>query len=109
VVRAAHLLGMSRDAVRYRMRKYGITLPFPQPLSPLAGDDAEAEDRLGRSSISIPILPPQSGETASSRFKAHPPGLPRDDELFVSTSRAPQASVPSWEQKPVAVLALELT
>ena len=109
VLRAARLLGMSRDAVRYRMRKYGIALPFPQLSSPLAGDDAEADDRLGRFSISTPILLPQSGEQAGGSFGPHPPGLPRDGELFVSTPGEPQASVPSLEQKPVAVLALELT
>jgi class 3 adenylate cyclase len=109
VVRAARLLGMSRDAVRYRMRKYGIALPLPQPSSPLAGDDADAEDRLGRSSISTPILPPPSEEKAGGSFGPHPPGLPRDEELFVSTPGEPQAAVPSLEQKPVAVLALDLT
>jgi tetratricopeptide (TPR) repeat protein len=109
VVRAARLLGMSRDAVRYRLRKYGIALPFP-PLSSLpAGDDAEAEDRSGRFSISTPILLPQSGEQAGGSFGPHPPGLPRDEELPVSTPEEPQASVPSLEQKPVAVLALDLT
>ena len=109
VLRAARLLGMSRDAVRYRMRKYGIALPFPQLSSPLAGDDADADDRLARFSISTPILLPQSGEKAGGSFGPHPPGLPRDGELFVSTPGEPQASVPSLEQKPVAVLALELT
>jgi DNA-binding NtrC family response regulator/tetratricopeptide (TPR) repeat protein len=109
VLRAARLLGMSRDAVRYRMRKYGIALPFPQLSSPLAGDDADAESRMRRFSISTPILLPQSGEKAGGSFGPHPPGLPRDGELFVSTPGEPQASVPSLEQKPVAVLALELT
>ncbi len=109
VLRAARLLGMSRDAVRYRMRKYGIALPFPQLSSPLAGDDADADDRLGRFSISTPILLPQSGEKAGGSFGPHPPVLPRDGELFVSTPGEPRASVPSLEQKPVAVLALELT
>jgi tetratricopeptide (TPR) repeat protein/class 3 adenylate cyclase len=109
VVRAARLLGMSRDAVRYRMRKYGIALPAPQLSSPLAGDDADAEDHLGRSSISTPILPPQSGEKTGGSSGPHPPGLPRDDQLDVSTPGEPQASVPSLEQKAVAILALDLT
>ena len=37
VVRAARLLGLSRDAVRYRMRQYGIQRPLSELSSPLAG------------------------------------------------------------------------
>jgi two-component system, NtrC family, response regulator AtoC len=38
VVRAARLLGLSRDAVRYRMRHYGIQRPLSELSSPLVGE-----------------------------------------------------------------------
>jgi len=38
VVRAARLLGLSRDAVRYRMRQYGIQRPLSELSSPLVGE-----------------------------------------------------------------------
>jgi two-component system response regulator AtoC len=47
VVRAARLLGMSRDAVRYRIRKYRIALPVPQ-LSP-SGTGGRQMRRTARS------------------------------------------------------------
>ena len=39
VVRAARLLGLSRDAVRYRMRQYGIQRPLSDLSSPLMGEE----------------------------------------------------------------------
>ena len=67
VVRAARLLGLGRNALRYRMRRLGIDRPDPEPL-------------------------PATGRAA-------PVGAPAPSEA---------ASVPSWEEKPVAVLALAL-
>jgi DNA-binding NtrC family response regulator/class 3 adenylate cyclase len=109
VVRAARLLGMSRDAVRYRMRKYGIVLPFHQLFISVSGGDPDGTNRPGPSSPSTPVLPRQREANATGSFGLHPQTLPRGDEPFVPTPEEPQGSVPSWEQKPVAVLALELT
>ena len=61
VVAAARLLGVSRDTVRYRMRRFGIRSARPGP----------------------------------------PPGRP--------PASSPRTPLPSWEQKTVAVLAIELT
>jgi MoxR-like ATPase len=79
VERAARLLGFSRKAVRYRMRKYGIARvqedaksPRPHPAAP-----------------GVPVGPSASMGEA--------PGQERADRL------------PRWEQKLVAVLALEVT
>jgi two-component system, NtrC family, response regulator AtoC len=52
VVRAAHLLGISRGALRYRMRQYGIGRPLFQLSSPLV-----AKDTGGGGSLGIPIRP----------------------------------------------------
>lgn len=77
VVAAARLLGIGRNALRYRMRRYGIERPNPEatPTSVPAGSfDAE----------------PESGDRGSAPV---PPAVP---------------SVPTWEQKAVAVLAIDL-
>jgi hypothetical protein len=55
VVRAARLLGMSRDAVRYRIRKYGITLPFAQFSFSVAREGPD-----GGITISLPARPTRS-------------------------------------------------
>jgi two-component system, NtrC family, response regulator AtoC len=56
VMRAARLLGMSRDAVRYRMRKYGIVLPPPQLSPVVTGEELDAGDRAQLSNLSTPVL-----------------------------------------------------
>jgi AAA ATPase domain/Bacterial regulatory protein, Fis family len=81
VERAARLLGLSRKAVRYRMRKYGIAR-LPKDEKPQRPSHAS---RTGR-----PVVPSQFMEE-----EAHP------GEAVTSA--------PSWEQKLVAVLALELS
>jgi two-component system, NtrC family, response regulator AtoC len=55
VVRAARLLGMSRDAVRYRMRKYGIALHFAQFSFSVAREGPD-----GGITISLPARPARS-------------------------------------------------
>jgi hypothetical protein len=75
VEQAAHLLGLSRAAIRHRMARYGIISPrgVPHLRSPAAGNQG----------ASMPA-----------------------EEIYL----APEpASVSNWEQKPVAVLAIELT
>jgi class 3 adenylate cyclase len=84
VTRAARLLGWSRKALRYRMRKYGV----PRP-----------------SKVGKPMLPsPRRGEGQGEGASAH-----QDARRVVLPSEEAMASTPGWEQKPVALLALELT
>jgi tetratricopeptide (TPR) repeat protein len=109
VVRAARLLGMSRDAVRYRTRKYGIVLPIPQLSPATAGEESDAGDRMRLSSLSTPILDRRRPAQASESIAPPAPILPPREAPIVLPPGEPQALVPSWEQKPVAVLALELT
>jgi DNA-binding NtrC family response regulator/tetratricopeptide (TPR) repeat protein len=109
VVRAARLLGMSRDAVRYRMRKYGIAFPFAQ-FSPLvAGEEPDGGNRHHPASTSTPVLPLQREPDAAGLLGSDPSTMARSAEPFGLTPRKPPPVVLSWERKPVAVLALELT
>jgi DNA-binding NtrC family response regulator/predicted ATPase len=115
VVRAARLLGVSRDTVRYRMQRYGISrshfrTSFP-PASPLArgADDRASPPRPHP-------LPPQPTEpfTNGSRFplKRKNPGgapAPRNGEPNAASDKHFRDTIPAWEQKPIAVLALEVT
>src|SRR5215467_783501 len=79
VARAARLLGISRDALRWRMRRAGIARP--DAVSPRARTAAARDD----------------AQTASPDTHRIPADLP------------PEAPRSAWEQKPVVVLALELT
>jgi AAA ATPase domain/Bacterial regulatory protein, Fis family len=109
VLRAARLLGMSRDAVRYRMRKYGIVLPIPQLSHAGTGEEPDAGDRAQLSSLSTPILASRRPAQATESVATPAPILPPREAPFVLPPGEPQALAQSWEQKPVAVLALELT
>ena len=92
VVRAARLLGVSRDTIRYRMRLHGISrgdvdaLPVAAPpQSPVTPRDervvpADAEPRAGHPSAAVAAPEP-----------AAPP------------------HAPAWEQKSVALVAVSLT
>ncbi|HEY2387803.1 MAG TPA: sigma 54-interacting transcriptional regulator [Candidatus Binatia bacterium] len=71
VVRAARVLGIGRNALRHRMRRYGITRP--------ALDE-----------------PPPAPPAAAAR--------PRP----AAAAPAKEASEPSWERRPVAVLAIDV-
>jgi DNA-binding NtrC family response regulator/tetratricopeptide (TPR) repeat protein len=79
VVQAARLLGLSRAAIRHRLSRYGITHPRVAPR-------------------------PQSaalGDQAGSSLA---------EALSLEAIREPSpVSAPNWEQKPVAVLAIEMT
>src|SRR5919198_1428222 len=75
VVRAARLLGLSRDAVRYRMRKYGLALPFPQLSPSVTGEDGDTGDHPRLSSTSAPVLPFQREADAAGCFGPPPHGL----------------------------------
>ena len=79
VVRAARLLGFSRNTLRYRMRKYGMARP----------------------SLVVPEVP---------AVVTHAPAAPAHAEPTKDVGHSPlQLSPPSWEHKPVAVLAIECT
>jgi DNA-binding NtrC family response regulator/tetratricopeptide (TPR) repeat protein len=79
VVQAARRLGLSRAAIRHRMARYGITPPRVVP-------------------------PPRSPAIGG---QAGPPLS--EVRLLESTRESSPASASTWEEKPVAVLALELT
>ena len=81
VARAARLLGMSRGAFRHRMARYQIA-PSSQG---------------GKMGVTLPQ------ERAGQRMA---PAVPQDDGQTVLLSRAAPAPTQSWEQKPVAVLAV---
>jgi two-component system, NtrC family, response regulator AtoC len=83
VARAARLLGMSRGALRHRMARYAMTT-------------SRQEDK--------PVVPSPSmgeGQGKSVELAAFSPPSP--------ASPPKGEGVPSWEQKPVAVLAVEMT
>ncbi len=99
VVQAARLLGWSRKALRYRIQRYGIERP----------------GREARTSAS-PSSPPPAGEGQASapsprRGEGPSEGAPtsQDDRRAMPPNGAPQTPAPSWEHKPVAVLAIEVT
>jgi len=104
VVRAARLLGLSRDAMRYRMRQYGIQRPLSELSSPLAGEEPGRGAKPRQSLTPHAALAVLRG-TGQGAGVSTPPtedgGLPPHEEAV--------ALAPAWEQKPVAVLAIELT
>ena len=84
VVRAARLLGVGRNALRYRMRRLGIAKP----------------DLIGLESIDEPATPTAARSPVGAPTDAATPRSGRDG---AAPSRA------AWEQKPIAVLAISLT
>jgi class 3 adenylate cyclase len=90
VLRAARLLGLSRDTMRYRMRRYGIERPSwdmlaPAPVADLRLWRAQSRSRANKGSAE------QQGTTGQAS--------PGETPLQVSC----------WERKPVALLAVEVT
>src|SRR5262249_33667022 len=124
VVQAARLLGVSRDTLRYRMQRYRIVRPrhtvmtvMPTPVMgpspeasasqpPPAERDAAPQEVAHAAAGSAPPLPPSphpehpEDETAALPHAVVPAGATRQEVVPPATA---------WEQKPVAVLALELT
>ena len=84
VARAARLLGMSRGAFRHRMARYRIAPSSQGSKIGVASPQEQARRRAG-------------------------PAVAQDDVQAVPLSRATLAPAQSWEQKPVAVLAVEVT
>ena len=128
VARAARLLGVSRDTIRYRMQRYGIARPLLAALSPPL---AVAAIRLAAPrSPSVPETPllgehplplDQDGEETRQRqylpeFSAGSTWQKRE-HTPVTAGAAPcvereaawETPDAAWERKPVAILALEVT
>ncbi|MBI4641608.1 MAG: sigma 54-interacting transcriptional regulator, partial [Candidatus Tectomicrobia bacterium] len=80
IVRAARLLGLSRSALRHRMARYGIGRP-PKEERPRP----------------LPVRGSVPFQSKESR------------DRLAHKDRPPLALLPNWEQKPVVVLAVELT
>jgi Bacterial regulatory protein, Fis family len=95
VMRTARLLGISRGALRYRMRQYGIDPANCKDLGQLFGS-------FSRGTIAPPTLLAIRGRIASlvdsEDAARHPPASQARTELE-----------PCWEQRPATVLEISLT
>jgi tetratricopeptide (TPR) repeat protein len=103
VARAARLLGVSRDTVRYRMQRYGITRPRPGPLSPPVPLDVPNVGLPGPAASTLPHARREREQPSTGPAGQQDVGREAGTEPKVPTA------APAWEQKPVVVLALELT
>jgi Sigma-54 interaction domain/Bacterial regulatory protein, Fis family len=114
VVQAARLLGMSLDAVRYRMRRYGIARPGPgaesAPASPHT-PEARGGGSFHQRQAPPPEPPVPSTPSLAQEGSESPPGSAarQDGRRNATIERHIPTAEPAWEHKPVAVLALELT
>jgi AAA ATPase domain/Bacterial regulatory protein, Fis family len=110
---AARLLGMSRDMVRYRMQRFGIARPHPRTSSPLASTTSPVMED-GESHPQGDGLPPEP-QVALTETPMRGPKYPRGAATCreaggnAATDRDAATPPPVWAQKPVAVLALEVT
>jgi transcriptional regulator with AAA-type ATPase domain/predicted ATPase len=96
VTRAARLLGLSRKALRYRLRRYGIDRSDLDAWSPPSPPSA-VHDGQGST--------PRMGEEVGARRDRA-----RQTQSVEGGVRGdPLARASGWEQKPVAVLAIDLT
>jgi hypothetical protein len=93
VAQAARLLGWSRKALRYRIDRYGIERPSREVAIPLLR-------RRPASTAPRPLLP--------NKGQAEEAVEPQGVNMKRSDQAIPQVEGPSWEQKPVAVLAIEI-
>jgi DNA-binding NtrC family response regulator/predicted ATPase len=109
VVRAARLLGLSRKALRHRMARYGIARPSETELAMPPADFAtnltsrpahSPSKGKGRPLVPSPGWGERKGEGASGY---------RYDRRPASASAEAPTQAHGWEQKPVAVLAIEVT
>src|SRR5262249_53141034 len=118
VVQAARLLGISRDTMRYRMLRSGIQRSRPA-----------VEAHPGRQASTLPAGPPATAEPAPLDIQPQEGSLPPDqprpavEHPQAQSAPEPDAGMPFlageqqrlpapeavWAQKPVAVLALEVT
>jgi predicted ATPase len=93
VAQAARLLGWSRKALRYRMDRYGIERPSRQVAIPLSVSTPDAP-------LPQPFIPRQGQKQEAAEAQSF--------GMATSVQAAPAVEAPSWEQKPVAVLAIEV-
>jgi DNA-binding NtrC family response regulator/tetratricopeptide (TPR) repeat protein len=101
LMRAARLLGFSRKAMRYRVHRYGIDR---SPQSPINRASADCRGESPGPPTSVRPAEQEGGHPSPPAAEPGPPGgMPASGSL---TSRAEPRG---WEQKPVAVLAIELT
>ncbi len=92
VAAAARILGVGRNALRYRMRRHGIEKPTAQELAAAtAGTTTIAEAPTSR------IAPP----------KAPPPQQPKAP-LDPEPPSEPTAALPQWEERTTTVLSMEI-
>jgi transcriptional regulator with AAA-type ATPase domain/predicted ATPase len=126
VARAARLLGISRDMMRYRMQRYGIARlvldaqapPGATPSAPLV-PLASAEERPARTPRrrarleEMPSAAPMASSQMRSQQEREPStvaeGARRDVGEDPTVAGDTPATGPTWSQKPVVVLVLELT
>jgi transcriptional regulator with AAA-type ATPase domain/class 3 adenylate cyclase len=94
VAQAARLLGLSRKALRYRMQRYGIERPSRRGTAP--SSMVELGGPLPRRSPPGAGLPEQAAAHEGAMTAAPP-------------QRPSQEPAPGWEQKPVAVLAIDIS
>ena len=109
VTRAARLLGVSRDTVRYRLQRYGITRPrldtppaLASQLSPRTGArESPSHREVPLHELAVPRAPTlaEKDEGENAQKTAVP-----QDAAYNSATR-----MTTWEQKTVAVLVLEVT
>src|SRR5262249_41673575 len=121
VVQAARVLGVSRDTLRYRMRRYRIARPgHTERTTPVTGRSpgASASQPPPTDRDELPQEVAHSAEGSAPPLSASPhPEHPEDETTSVPHAVEPagvtrqEVFLPTtaWEQKPVAVLALELT
>jgi DNA-binding NtrC family response regulator/predicted ATPase len=112
VVRAARLLGLSRDTLRYRMQRYGIARARPSTPPPPIPPLAHGANVLA-SSPHLEWSPPPAVHVTSEvpPEENNVEGLPepRAGERDATSDKDFRDTIPAWEQKPIAVLALEVT
>ena len=85
----------------------GFVLPFPQ-LSPTERQEGpNGGSRTQLSSLPLPISIRRRPTQAAESFAPPEPISPEREAALEPPPGEPRALVPSWEQKPVAVLAIE--
>ncbi|MGH8067399.1 MAG: sigma 54-interacting transcriptional regulator [Candidatus Entotheonellia bacterium] len=95
VAQAARMLGWSRKTLRYRMERYGIERPSRNAVIP-----SPAGRGPGRP-LPQPLLPGNGRQEEAAE--------PQSVSIATPAQDIPQVEAPGWEQKRVAVLAIEVT
>jgi DNA-binding NtrC family response regulator/predicted ATPase len=114
ITRAAQLLDLSRKALRYRLRRYGIERPdregWTPPPSPSAGHAPPLSfplvgEETDRRSIDDTTLPSSLASPARGEGEV----VSGDASRVGSVGRSVPGQSSGWEQRTVAVLAIEMT